>query len=381
MNYRTSEPRHPTLPINQADYLIVGGGLAGLLLAWQLRDKNVCVLGGAKLPPASDVSAGVLNPVTGGRLTLMEDFHEFREAAKEIYSSISGADTHFYDTEIRRYFLTEPEIERYHHQIDSRKFADYLGPILPAGESGTAQNDPLGSFTIRNVARVEPRPILQQIREELGNHYRHEDADWNTLSLSADSVTLNGINAKFLICCEGYGVLANPLFRWLPFRPVQGETVTIHAPKVADFSQIIHHRKWIISLGGSRFRIGSTYRRSGEREEGNAATIHPPLAQPTESGKAELLDACRDILELKTKPEVIDHRAGIRPCSRDRVPYLGPHPEHSNIFICNGLGSKGALLAPMLTRQLADHMVHGSTLEGKYLPDRMTDRGFRSYSL
>ncbi|MBC2600977.1 NAD(P)/FAD-dependent oxidoreductase [Puniceicoccus vermicola] len=357
-------------------FLIVGGGLAGLLLAWRLRDQDILVLGGNRLPPASDVSAGVLNPVTGGRLTLMEDFNLYRDAARTLYREIPGGENHFFEATIRRYFVNDLEIERFEERKEIPHYQPYLGSRLPPGVPGAIQDDPLGSFPIHDVGRVEPIPILAAIRKELGERYRPVDADWQTFTESPSGLSLNNIKADFIICCEGVGVLANPQFRWLPFRPVQGETLTVHLPHLPDFSEILHHHKWVIPLGEKKFRIGSTYRRGPSRKEGVEAPTKAPQSARTQEGRDELLRACREMFGLDQDPEILDHRAGIRPCSRDRVPYLGPHPNQSQLYICNGLGSKGALFAPKLTQHLADHLLKNAPLDKAYAPARMIRRGF-----
>jgi len=357
-------------------FLIVGGGLAGLLLAWRLREFRPIVLGGTTLSPASDVSAGVLNPVTGGRLTLMEDFAAFASSARELYRAIPGGNQHFHETTIRRYFVNELEIERYEERKQIPHYRAHLGKRLAPGEHGPAGKDPLGSFFIHGVARVEPVPILAAIRRELGDRYWATDADWGSLEESKTGIRLNGIEADSVICCEGVGVVANPFFRWLPFRPVKGETLTVHCPDVPDFAPIIHHEKWIIPLGNKTFRIGSTYRRGSHRKEGVEADPTPPIAQPSEEGRQELLTSFKMIFSLKHAPKILDHRAGTRPCSRDRIPYVGPHPKHPKLLILNGLGSKGALLAPLHSQQLADSLINGDPIPDDINPKRMISRGF-----
>jgi glycine/D-amino acid oxidase-like deaminating enzyme len=70
----------------------------------------------------------------------------------------------------------------------------------------------------------------------------------------------------------------------------------------------------------------------------------------TEKGRREL--------ELKTAElfpgpfEVTDHQWGFRPTTPDRRPILGRHPVHKNIFIFNGLGTKGISLAPYFSEVL-----------------------------
>jgi glycine/D-amino acid oxidase-like deaminating enzyme len=60
---------------------------------------------------------------------------------------------------------------------------------------------------------------------------------------------------------------------------------------------------------------------------------------------------------------IIDQPAGIRPSTRDARPFLGAHPTEQGLYIFNGLGSKGASLAPTLSREMADYIFQGKPLD------------------
>lgn len=59
---------------------------------------------------------------------------------------------------------------------------------------------------------------------------------------------------------------------------------------------------------------------------------------------------------------VVDHKVGMRPTVSDRRPVLGMHPEHKGLFIFNGLGTKGYMLAPLLSFEMAEYMANGKPL-------------------
>jgi glycine/D-amino acid oxidase-like deaminating enzyme len=48
--------------------------------------------------------------------------------------------------------------------------------------------------------------------------------------------------------------------------------------------------------------------------------------------------------------------AGVRPASRDRRPIIGEHPIHKKLWCYNGLGAKGLLLAPQISKWLLGKM-------------------------
>jgi len=66
---------------------------------------------------------------------------------------------------------------------------------------------------------------------------------------------------------------------------------------------------------------------------------------------------------LKLPYTIIDHLVGIRPANTERRPFVGLHPQHPQIGICNGMGSKGCSLAPYFADQLIAHIEQGIPIE------------------
>ena len=50
--------------------------------------------------------------------------------------------------------------------------------------------------------------------------------------------------------------------------------------------------------------------------------------------------------------EIEYHWAGVRPTVSDRRPILGQNPGSKNIYIFNGLGTKGVMLAPYFAKEM-----------------------------
>jgi len=72
---------------------------------------------------------------------------------------------------------------------------------------------------------------------------------------------------------------------------------------------------------------------------------------------------------------VISHQAGIRPSAADRRPIIGPHPEFSHLFVFNGLGTKGVMLAPYF----ANNFVHFYLQNQEIVPDVHVKRFYPLY--
>ena len=96
--------------------------------------------------------------------------------------------------------------------------------------------------------------------------------------------------------------------------------------------------------------------------------------EPTVEGKAEIIEKLKGFLDHPF--EVLEHTAGFRPTVKDRRPLLGMHPILSSVGVFNGLGTKGYLLAPWLSRIMANHLLYNSEL-----PDEVKLTRFKKFKL
>jgi glycine/D-amino acid oxidase-like deaminating enzyme len=116
----------------------------------------------------------------------------------------------------------------------------------------------------------------------------------------------------------------------------------------------------VLPYGEGRFRVGATY-------EFNNATLHV-----TEAGKELLLQNLASLGSYE--PVVVEQAAGIRPTVLDRRPLMGQHPIHQGVYVFNGLGTKGYMMAPTLARELVAHMLENKPLHSETNISRFTDR-------
>jgi len=60
--------------------------------------------------------------------------------------------------------------------------------------------------------------------------------------------------------------------------------------------------------------------------------------------------------------QILEQRAGVRPTVLDRRPLMGEHPEYQGVYIFNGLGTKGYMMAPTLANELASFILDQTPL-------------------
>ena len=105
-----------------------------------------------------------------------------------------------------------------------------------------------------------------------------------------------------------------------------------------------------IHLGNGVHRVGSTY------------TKHDLDLGPTNAAKTELLEKLTDLVRLPVS-EIISHKTGIRPATRDRKPFLGKHPTEEGVYIFNGFGAKGVSLVPYFSEQMVSYLLNNKAID------------------
>ncbi|NJK93646.1 MAG: FAD-dependent oxidoreductase [Bacteroidales bacterium] len=123
----------------------------------------------------------------------------------------------------------------------------------------------------------------------------------------------------------------------MPFVPAKGEILTIHSKELKS-DKILMKEIFVLPLGNHNFKVGSTY--DWDKLDEN----------PSEEGRKELVSKLDNLLDCSYT--ITGHCAGIRPAVKDRKPVMGLHPNYKIIGIFNGLGTKGATLAPYFAHQL-----------------------------
>ena len=92
--------------------------------------------------------------------------------------------------------------------------------------------------------------------------------------------------------------------------------------------------------------------------------------EPTEEGKQQLLK--RAARFINDEVIVLEHKAGVRPTVLDRRPLLGIHPQHSQLAVFNGMGTKGVMLAPYFANKMVKLV-----LDNEALPNEVNINRFK----
>lgn len=345
------------------DYIVVGQGIAGSLLAWELfrRGFRVKIIDNGHRSSASIIAAGILNPITGQRLVKSWELGKFLPVAKSYYQELESllGVSFFKQREILRLFKNDYEVEQYEKRKVEKGYDHYLGDHFEKATFGNILRDVYGSFIIKEAANIDTKLFLTAIRTFFKNNdiIEEKDVDYKKIEFNEEYVSYKGIRSKKIIFCEGYKVIENPWFKDLKWEPAKGEILTL---KIKDRlpSKIVNCGKWLMPIGDDLYRAGASH---SWKEFGS---------ESTESGRDDVIkELCANVL-VSDKIEVIAQEAGVRPCTKDAKPYIGLHPMRSCLGIFNGFGSKGILMVPYYAKQFVDFLEKDIALDKQVSVDR-----------
>ncbi|PKD17597.1 FAD-dependent oxidoreductase [Salegentibacter salinarum] len=323
------------------DYIIVGLGLSGIAISQRLEERNKkFVVFEDNSQKSSLVAGGLFNPVILKRFTLAWNANKQVEIALPFYREMETKlqAKIVYPLEIYRKFFSAEEQNNWFEAADKPILAEYLDTKL-VKEINPNISSEFSFGRVRQTGVIDTDVLIKEYRNYLKNkdEIQFKSFGYNALQINNDSVSYNGISARQIIFCEGFGMLHNPFFNYLPLRGNKGEYITIYSEELR-LKEIVKSSVFIIPLGNDLYKVGATY---------NSRELDP---QPSETAREDLENKIKKLVTCKF--EIVDQSAGIRPASKDRKPMLGRHPEYKNLYCCNGFGSRGVLISPMVSEQL-----------------------------
>lgn len=323
------------------DFCIVGFGIAGATLALALdrHDARLRICDANLDGASSRVAAGLITPVTGKNLKPQSDFELLRQKAVDVYRSLEKetGKRFFFERSALRVLSEHKEISAYEKANADSLLRRYLRPTSFGTWPGV--RDTGMPMEMVRAARLDTQTFLAAARHYL--EAKH--------TFAGDVVETS--NVPTVWCCgyREYETNRVPLLTW---RPAKGEILKLDIDS-QPFAGTVHaNGLWITPTAGTTALAGATY--SWDVLDGT----------PTQSARASLVERLH--LTLSSNFRVLDHFAGVRPIVAGRKPVIGPVDASPSQWLFNGLGSKGALFAPSVAQQLADHLVNGASISSDY---------------
>jgi hypothetical protein len=306
-----------------APVLIVGQGLAGTLLAWALEraGRDFLVADAGHEGSASRVGAGLVNPVTGERWVVAPGWAAKAAEARAVYQEIEEAWNArlVASFRIRRSWRDEAEAERVRAKVAAGELAPWLRPegLEPDGTwiEGAWRVD-LPALIAAGRARLRARDGLREARLDAA-----EAAAW----------------PGPVVWCAGAAETRLP-----ELRPVGGETLDLEVEGAGWREDVVRHDGvWVLPTGPGRAWAGASFLRDEAERAARREALRASVG--------------RQLAGLRWRE--LGVLAGVRMTSTDRAPRSGWLPgREGREGVFNGLGSKGALLAPALARDWVERL-------------------------
>lgn len=332
------------------DYILVGQGLSGSILAMELikRGKTILVFEPGKSNSASNVAIGLVNPITGKRLvkswliddlipTAIKTYQDYEQQFSKSFLQFS---------DIARVIPNQDIFEQWQPNFQQAVKEGYISSMI---EEYSIESESWSYFTIQKTFYLRTALLLKCIREYLKvKESLFEDLfEIDKIQQTTDSIQYKNFECKKVIFCEGAQARFNPYFETLPWNVNKGEVIDI---KIEDynFKKILKKNIFVVNEK-THCRVGATYDRENINEELTQSALH-------------YFDE-RLKLILESPYEVVKHQAAIRPATRDRRPFLGCSSKANNIMIFNGFGAKGVSLIPYFSKQFCNFLLFGKPFD------------------
>lgn len=338
--------------MKQVDFIIVGQGLAGSVLAYELmqRGHSVLIIDPEKKDTSSLKAAGLYNPITGRSMVKTWLADTLWPAIVPLYTQLEktlGTSFH-HSLPIYRPFFSYEELNDWMGKEKDPMYAPYVQKVQPHSLGVPHFIDPCGGLELRQTGYVDLPKMIAAMRTYFREKGVYTQGQLTGEMVQANGMQYEGTHAKKVIFCEGPDAVQNPFWQKVKFRPVRGEVMDIRCELPPDR---VYNRGVFMLPREGYFRVGSTYH-------------HQPLVhEPQEKGLQELRDKLAKIFDGPY--ETVETRAGVRPATSDRKPVIGWHPENKAVGIFNGFGAKGVSLVPYFSKLFADSLEGRSNIQSE----------------
>jgi glycine oxidase len=151
---------------------------------------------------------------------------------------------------------------------------------------------------------------------------------------------------RFLVATGAWSDELFAALRWRPgIAPVRGQMALLNTGRAAIRPVVLEGKRYLVPRADGLMLVGATEENAGFD------------ARPTAGGIAGLLEFAERLVPGLADATVERCWAGLRPASRDGLPFLGAVPGYSNLFIAAGHFRAGIQLSPATGRVMTDLLV------------------------
>ncbi|MCV6587650.1 MAG: glycine oxidase ThiO [Marinobacterium sp.] len=342
-----------------ADFIVIGGGVIGMMTARELAQSgaNVTLLERRQCAQESSwAGGGIVSPLYPWRYRAPITRLATWSQSSYIHLADELIDETGYDPELRQkgmFMLSvddeaealnwAQEFHRPLRKVDG-DFVYRKEPNLAAGvesaiwmpEVASIRNPRLGR-SLRQAMLANPHITLVEQADVTGLIQKNERI------CGARTSAADYYGGATIIAGGAWSPqLLTPLGIELPVEPVHGQMMLYRAEPGLIDRVVLADGRYLIPRNDGRILVGSTLERIGFEK------------RTTEEARASLQRTALSIMPTLQDYPVEHHWSGLRPGSPEGIPYIGAVPGYDGLWVNAGQFRNGLVLAPASTRLLSD---------------------------
>ena len=351
-----------------ADVVVIGGGVIGSAIAWNLSAQKQQVILVEKNQPgqeASAAAAGIL-AVASGR-SKRGPMYQLKRAGQELYPALvqeleerTGIDIEYQTAGVLDLIRTDADENKYRQLYELRREQGYEATWLTAEE----------------VRRLEPT-LTTDLRGAVhfsGDHHLHNGKlveAWakaveqrggivqtgvtvNETRIAGGKVTAVRIGEEWVstntvvIAAGSWSRQVGEIFGLtIPVEPAKGQMITVRSTQLRHVVSWSEH--YLVPRKNGEVVIGSTVEFVGHNKDVTLETVH------------HLISRSVDLAPAIGSAPLSRFWAGLRPYSPSRRPILCRAPGLENVILATGHHRNGIVAAPITGKLICELIMTGQT--------------------
>jgi len=346
--------------MSKTDYIIIGGGIIGMMTARELaiQGARVAIFERKNLGMETSWAAGgILSSMrpwaeSSASMLLSEQGKKLYPDYVELLNQETGIDSEY----IRSGLVIIDE----DHAAKTKAWA-HSGNVKLMEDINNISCDiklPNYSVFLPDIAQVRPPKLLKALRKSLEDssvsiYENTEITDLGIKNNQFQFVEFSGskVVADAVIITAGVWSksILGDIKSEINIKPIRGQMLCVKSDEKILDKIILDGAHYLIPRRDGHILIGSTMEDVGFVNE------------TTKIGRKELLDWANSIYPAINKATPVSHWSGLRPSTAANIPIIGQIPGFKNVYLNTGHFRKGILQAPSSARLLVDNILGKDT--------------------
>ena len=363
-----------------SDFIIVGGGIMGLLLSWELTQSQHSVTLIDKQTTGREASwagGGIVSPLYPWRYS--DPITRLAQCANEFYPKLAHTlkEETGIDPEYNPCGLYMLDAKEHESALSwSHRFGDPIKPYsikqlyqdTPSLASGFQQ-----ALHMPHVGNVRNPRLLKSLINALNKKTEFELVESqevheiiyneNQCAIGVKTSKQKIFGEEIILCCGAWTPLLSHTLHFTPrIKPIKGEMMIFEPSPGLINNIILYNGRYLIPRKDGKIIIGSTLEEKGYDKE------------ISHQAKIKLLTSAYEIVPELEGRQIEKHWAGLRPGTPGGLPYIGAVPDKKKLWLCAGHFRNGLVLAPGSVRLMKEMLLNLPTHISPSDFDITTDR-------